>query len=87
MPGPLPRVRLVTHAVASQDPARDIQQIDVASTALTEYPVGLPAGSPGSVRLVKERPGRLELAVATRSRQLLVVSESYHTGWQAVVDG
>ena len=26
VPDPLPRVRLVTHAVASQDPARDIQQ-------------------------------------------------------------
>jgi hypothetical protein len=87
VPGSLPRLRLVTHAVASRDPARDIQRIDVRSTALTEYPVDLPAGPPGSVRLVNERPGRLELAVTAPSRQLLVVSESYHAGWQAVVNG
>ena len=27
------------------------------------------------------------MAVATPTRQLLVVSESYHPGWQAAVDG
>jgi hypothetical protein len=87
VPGTLSRIRLVTHAVASSDPARDIRRIDVRTTALTEAPLALPTGSPGSVRLVAERPGRLELAVAAPTQQLLVVSESYHAGWQATVNG
>ena len=39
VPGTLPRVRLVTQAVASRDPARDIGRIDLHTTALTELPV------------------------------------------------
>ena len=91
VPGTLPRVRLVTRVLASEDPAHDIQHIDLRTTALTEHSLDLPAASakqsPGTARLVVERAGRLEIAVDAPTRQLLVVSESYHPGWQASVDG
>ncbi len=87
VPQPLPRVRLVTRAVASRDPGHDIGHIDVRTTALTEYPLDLPAASPGRVEVTTDRPGRLDVNVATPTRQLLVVSESYHAGWLAVVGG
>jgi hypothetical protein len=87
VPEPLPRIRLVTRAVASRDPGRDIQQIDVRTTALTEYPLDLPPATPGSVEVTTDRPGQLDLVVTTPTRQLLVDSESYHPGWQAVVGG
>ena len=56
--------RLVTHAVASSDPARDIGRIDVR----IDGPDGDAAGAAGrsdagDVRVVAQRPGRLELAV------------------------
>jgi hypothetical protein len=84
---PLPRVRLVTRTLTSDNPAQDIEQIDVQRTAICEYPYALPPGKPGCARIVAERPGRLEIAVACRSPQILVVSESFHGGWQCMVDG
>ncbi len=87
VPGALPRVRLVTNAVASDDPARDIRHLDLHTTALTELPLRLSPTPPGTARLTAQRPGRLELAVDAPGRQLLVVSESYHSGWRATVAG
>ena len=87
VPGALPRVRLVAKALASDDPARDIRRIDVRTTALTDFPLRLSATPPGEARLAAQRPGRLEVAVAAPGRQLLVVSESYHSGWRATIDG
>ena len=52
-----------------------------------EVPLDLPASTPGTAALVAERPGRLEIAVDCPARQLLVVAESYHSGWHAVIDG
>ncbi len=87
VPGPLPRVRLVARARRSEDPARDIQRIPVESTALAEIPLALPEGTPGTARIVNERPGRLEIQSDCSTPQLLVVAESFHRGWQAEVDG
>jgi hypothetical protein len=93
VPGPLPRARLVTHALAKQDVNRAIAEIDVAQTALVSRPVSLPAppsdasGSPGRARITKDEPGNLRVRTRATTRQLLVLSESYHEGWQASVDG
>ena len=84
---PLPRARLVCRAVESADPDRDLDKIDVVSTALVQDPLDLPPGEPGAVSIVSDRPGRIRLATKSSSRQLLVVSESYHPGWEAQVDG
>lgn len=43
----------------------------------------------GSLRaqVVEERPGHIALDVSTARPRLLALTESYHTGWQATVDG
>lgn len=93
VPSPLPRVRLVAGARQSHDPARDLGLIDVESTALTEVPLVLPeatsgaAAPSGAATVVSQRPGRLHIRCNCASPQLLVVSESYHDGWRAIVDG
>lgn len=86
VPDPLPRFRFVTRAVASHAPAEDLLRIPIESTALVEAPVELDAGSPGTVQLQSERPGALDLRVETPGRQLLVIADRFHAGWQAEVD-
>lgn len=87
VPDPLPRVRLLTHTRQSHDPARDLATTPVHTTALTESPVRLPSGPPGIATLYCDRPGWLEVWVNAPTPQLLAVSERYHAGWHAQVDG
>jgi hypothetical protein len=60
---------------ASLDPASFVEDID------------LTPGSPGTITDLDQRPGRFSLSTDTAGRQLLVVAASYHSGWQAAVDG
>jgi hypothetical protein len=87
VPQPLPRFRLVTRAEQSDDPARAIKTIDVATTALVDRPLSLEGGSPGEVEVREDLPGRIELTTRAPTRQLLVVSESFHAGWRPRIDG
>jgi hypothetical protein len=48
---------------------------------------GLDRNSLGNAKLLEDRPGRLTVAIHTTGRQLLVVAESFHSGWQATIDG
>jgi hypothetical protein len=86
VPHPLPRVRLVTRAFPSDSPAKDIRRVNPDKVALTEIPLALPRSVPGTATLLAERPGRLEIKVVCPQQQLLVVSESFHAGWQVAVD-
>ena len=87
LPEPLPRVRLVSKALVSSDPNRDIDTIDVGSTALVSREIKLAGGPPGKAAIAGDRPGRIRIETEAGSRQLLVLSESYHDGWQVTVDG
>jgi hypothetical protein len=87
VPAPLARVRLVAQAQPSRDPAHDIAVISPETSALVQSPLSLPPGPPGYAFLVSERPGRLEIQVDCPASRLLVISESYHPGWQATIDG
>jgi hypothetical protein len=87
VPDPLPRVRLVGRAVASERPAEDIERIDVAREAICEYDVALPPGPAGQATLVAERPGWMHIEVQCSRPRLLVVAESFHSGWRCLVDG
>jgi hypothetical protein len=71
----------------SRDPSHDITAISPDTTALVESPLSLPPGSPGYATLVNDRPGRLEVHVDCPASRLLVISESYHPGWEAMIDG
>jgi len=84
---PLPRAWLITRELVSREPARDIGAVDIATTVLVAEPLGLVDGQPGSVSLLQEAQGQFRFDVAVPSRQLLVVSESWHGGWHVEVDG
>ncbi len=87
VPEPLRRIRLVTRAEPSHDPARDITRIPLETTALVEHPLALPPGSSGTATPIEDQPGRLCVHVDCPTTQLLVVADSYHPGWQAELDG
>jgi len=84
---PLPRVRFVDRALVSDEPLRASTTIDLATTAVVDRPLGLVAGERGSASFVDEQPGAMRMRAHAPTRQLLVVSESYHEGWRALVDG
>ena len=84
---PCRRARLVSRAVVSTAPEKDVKIIDVDSTVLVSHPFDLAPSRPGTARLQEDRPGRIAVDVEAPRRQLLVVSESYHDGWQVRVDG
>ena len=87
VPDPMPRVRLVTNAVTTSDPARDLQDIDIATTALVDRDLLLEPGPPGTATLKHEMPGHLRIHTNSATRQLLIISESYHRDWHARIDG
>ncbi|MCH8043181.1 MAG: YfhO family protein [Planctomycetes bacterium] len=82
-----PRARLVSRAMLSDEPSRDIEQIDLKHTALVDRPIDLTESLPGVSHVVQDRPGQIDLIVNAPARQLLVVTERFHTGWQAEIDG
>ena len=84
---PMPRVRMVIRALVSNSVANDVEQINIAETALLDQRVELGQGEVGTARIVTDRPGFIQVVTSSSSRQLLILSESYHPGWQATEDG
>ncbi|MGO9110269.1 MAG: hypothetical protein ACLP9L_13675 [Thermoguttaceae bacterium] len=87
VPGPLPRARLVSQAIVSNDEVRAINTIDVATTAIVDREIALDLGQAGSTIWTTDRPGFLEIETSAPGQQLLVVAERYHSGWKATIDG
>jgi hypothetical protein len=83
---PLPRARMLAKVQVSAAPGDDISAIDVARTALVEEPLAL-EGPAGRVQIERETPGELRLWAQAPAHQLLVLSESFHEGWRAWIDG
>jgi hypothetical protein len=66
----------------SDSPGTDAERV------LRSRPAGsLPQAAGGAATLLSDRPGRLEIEVKSTARQVLVISESYHSGWHARVNG
>jgi hypothetical protein len=89
---PLPRVRLVTRVVESLQPQEDLDRVDLETTALVDpgmLSIGIEGagGACGEAVLAGDRPGKIRVTTDAPSRQLLVLAESYHEGWQATADG
>jgi hypothetical protein len=80
-------VRLVSEAVADQDPASALASIDAATTAVVAAPIPLEPGPPGRASLVEDRPGRILIATEAPARRLLVLAEKHQDGWNVAVDG
>lgn len=87
LPDPLPRARLVSRAVVSANPRAALRELDPASTAVVGQSIALDSGAPGEARIEQDRPGRLVIHTQAQGRQLLVLSERYHAGWRAAIDG
>ncbi len=85
---PLPRARFVAQAAVSGDPVHDIAKIELQTTALVEESVDLTASSGlAKAEITSDLPGDIALRVATPTRRLLVIAESFHPGWRATADG
>jgi hypothetical protein len=82
VPSPAPRARLLVDAQASANIASETSTIDILQKALVDEPIDGLSGPPGSVRVLEDRPGRITVATNTASRQLLVLTERFHPGWQ-----
>jgi hypothetical protein len=87
VPDPLPRVRLVSRGQVTDNPERDVQQIDIEHVALVTNPIALDAVATGTAEIVTDVPGEMRVRSRSSGRQLLVVSESFDEGWIAAVDG
>jgi hypothetical protein len=92
VPDPLPRVRLVSLTQVSDDPAADIQLIDVSTTALVTHPLDggtgvSPVGELGVATLLHEQSGELRIHTTAPGRRLLVIADSYDPNWRLCIDG
>ena len=87
VPDPMPRARLVADEVVTGDPQAILDGVDIAKTALVAEAMRLDGGKPGSAAVTRDLPGDIAVMTDAESRQILVISESYHPGWRATVDG
>lgn len=83
VPDPMPRVRLVSQVVVSENVTQAVQRINIATTAVVEKPVDVAPGEAGKAEITTDRPGHIEMKTTAPTRQLLVLSESFHSGWTA----
>jgi hypothetical protein len=87
VPRPLARARLVSRVLNSLDPRDDIDTTDLETTALVAEELHLEDGKPGKASIVRDRPAEIDVVTTAASRQLLVLAENYHHGWEAKIDG
>jgi hypothetical protein len=80
-----PRARLVTRVVG-QEQLGGVEQLGL-ETATTQPPLVLPEAEAGTARVVADLPGRITIDSHAATRQLLVTTESFDAGWQAMADG
>ena len=93
MPDSMPRARLVSTVRRSDDVNADVRTVDISRVALVDRSVeGLhdhagEGNDNGSARVVEDRPGSIVVETASDGRQLLVLTERFHSGWHATEDG
>lgn len=83
---PMPRARMIATAFKSDNVARDLKTIDISRAVLVSEDIGTLTGKPGEARVVRDRPGEIDIEVTTTGRQLLIVTERYAAGWHVTVD-
>jgi hypothetical protein len=83
---PCPGAWLVSKAIFSTSPSKDVLELDPSSAALVDEPINLPVSQPGRVALKIDSPGRLDLQTDAPADQLLIINESFHPGWNAKID-
>ncbi|NMC19492.1 MAG: YfhO family protein, partial [Thermogutta sp.] len=86
-PDRLPRFRTVGRVVVASPTPAVIERLDPQRAALVEKAVGVSPEAAARLGVLDDRPGRMAVAVQASGPLLLVVSEAYHSGWGAAVDG
>jgi hypothetical protein len=75
------------NAIALQPDAKPIGAATASSTSNKSSDTSPNISKPsGKVTMITDRPGNISLAVTCPTPQFLVVGESYHAGWQAMLD-
>ena len=87
LPPALPRARLVAKTQVSDKPASIISWVDVLRVGITKEELDLDQERPGTAEIERDLPGDIQIHTNSPGRQLLVLSEAWHRGWQASVDG
>ena len=83
----LPRARFVSQTQVSDDPVAAIGKVDVSRVGLTNEELYLDQGENGTAEIQRDLPGDIQIDTHSAGRQLLVLSEGWHQGWKAYVDG
>lgn len=84
---PLPRARCVSRSYYDLNPAAALSRVPLDQSAIVQHQLFLDGSTPAEVEIVTDRPGRIELRVEPPSKQLLVLSETFHRGWRAEING
>jgi hypothetical protein len=85
VPAPMPRARILFDWRQSDDVRRDLVAIDVTRTVLVDVRLPLETrDAHGTADIVEDRPGRIVVDVNAPAKGLLVTTERFHAGWQAV---
>lgn len=79
----MPRVRLLSDAQPYGSVRQNPNPIDISKTALVDQDVPELTGAPGMAAVTMDRPGFIRVRVFSPGRQLLVLTERFHSGWQA----
>ncbi|BBM87586.1 YfhO family protein [Candidatus Uabimicrobium amorphum] len=83
-----PRIRLVTRSIERQNLKQQLQNIDLATTAIAERLISLDTKTtPGIAKIIAEKNGYAKINIQAPGKQLLIFSERYHQGWNAYVGG
>lgn len=85
--GALPRARFVSESMVGDPAALLGGQIDIEKVAITDRPLALETGEPGTVSWTRDNPGDVAFSTHTATTQLLIFAERYHPGWRVKVDG
>ncbi|HTU93974.1 MAG TPA: YfhO family protein [Gemmataceae bacterium] len=87
VPAPLPRLRLLARTRVSDNPAADLERIDIETTALVTHPIDVEDGEAAIAYLLHEEPGELRIRADAPGSRLLVIADSYDRAWRVEVDG
>jgi hypothetical protein len=87
VPHPFDRVRLLSSVVVSADPARDVDRVNLATTALSFEPVAVDSGATGRAVIQEDSPGRVRIQTEGSGALLAALTERFDPGWTSRVDG
>jgi len=84
------RARAIDSAQLTGALMGDGREFNAFDEALIETGIEVPrpdCHGPGEVRVLARSPGSWKIETVTDGRSVLAISESYHRGWQATIDG